>query len=118
MAKLAPYTLEIPRSGDFTFKPRCTAAIGADMSAWTSEFVMKDTSGGVLFKKTSLMVVPTPGSPHIAEASFSLTENETASLELGKAVAYYHVALIDAATNWTGIVMHGTVDTYVTSGGA
>jgi hypothetical protein len=118
MSKLSPYTLDIPRGGDFTFKPRCTATLGTDMSAWTSEFVVKDKEGSELFRKTSALVIPTPGSPHVAEATFSLTELETEKLYLGKGYAFYHVALIDAATEWKGIVLHGAIDAYVESGGA
>lgn len=118
MMKLPPFVLTIPRGGDFTFKPRCTATIGTDMTTWTAEWVVKDAFGEELFRKTSALVIPTPGSPHIAEATFSLSETETSNLTLGKATAFYHVALIDIATEWTGIIMHGSIEAYVESGGA
>jgi hypothetical protein len=118
MSKTAPYTLEIPRGADYTFKPRCTAQVGTDMTTWTSEFVVKDLDGAELFRKTGTMIIPTPGSPHIAETTFSLTETETASFEIGKGKAFYHVALEDAGTEWKGIIMHGPIDAYVESGGS
>lgn len=116
MQKPQPVPLVIARDGDFTIQPRFTAATGTDMSAWTSKMVAKDNDENELFTKTSALTIVTPGVLNIAEATFSLTEQETKQFDLGK-IGSYHILLIDAATDWQGVVLHGSLETYVDSGG-
>jgi hypothetical protein len=88
--------------------------IGADLTGWTSTWIIKTLAGAVAFTKNSV-ITPEVGTPHIGSASFPLTETETASLALG--AKYNYVVKVTDGGTYDDVYLHGPLDSYVVAGG-